>query len=238
MTIYETLPLVPTKNAAAIGSPFLQLFALTDPQDGPILDVEGRRRTLRATSNPSAIIFGTDLEGAPIRWEPWDLVSGGITTDFDGSIHGITLTVSNLGAIVSTLYDLNNRFRKHIVRLLLPHQEHLDKPNAAYVVKARVASAEVRYGTVVLSLSSHDFGSQAFPSRFITRECTWTYRDENCGFHGDPTNSLGACTNLLSACRRRGQWQIDNGEATSFLDATHPYRYGGYFALPAGGFRA
>lgn len=238
MTITIDTPIpdsfVPLKNLPVRPTPFLWLFSLTSPLDEPIVDLEGNARVLQATANPAPVEFGTDDVGDPVVWSPWDVSFGALQATSDGSVSGLQLAIANPGGLLSELARENDWFARHVVRMILVHQDLLNDPAASWVTALRVVNVPtVSSEALTLSLALHDFDGVTIPTFLFGRLCRWRYRGFGCDFTGDPGNvELGQCTKSLNACRLRGLWELNNG-----LPVRHPRVYGGQRALPAGPFR-
>lgn len=230
---------VPLKNLQVQPDPWIWLFSMTSPDDGPVLDLDGESRVLAATANPVPVQWGTDASGQPQAWQPWDVAFGELPQNTEGTIDGLQLGVSNVFGLIEEYADANDGFADHILRMILVHPEALDNPNAALTTKLRVNDiSSIDDNALVLNLSLHNFADTTVPTRLFSRQCRYRYRGPGCDFIGDPGNvELGQCVKTFAACQLRGEWEVANGLAATLEDALHPGRFGGQPALPAGPFR-
>jgi phage-related protein len=212
-------------------APYLWLFELTSPAGGPIIDVGGDQTVLRVTPNPEPIQF----DG--LTWAPYPVTFGNLSRDSSGRVSAINVAFSNAAPGVAKLMNLNDQFRDHRLRLILVHGDFLLSPSHKVVIKTTVTSIQSDWQASTLALSAYDQTSFHVPTQLIMDRCRWTYRGYGCDFVGDTDNlELGSCAKTLTACRLRGQWEIDNALATSFLDAEHPRRFGAFPGLLVGAY--
>lgn len=216
--------------------PYLWLFQITNPSGGPIKDVDGSDRVLRVTPNSAPVQFGSGA-GGPLTWDPYPIGFDELVRDDDGGVSAISLSVSMAAGMAMKVMRANDMFRRHIVTMHLVHSAFLDNPAMKATVVTTVTDVSANWIAATLTLGAFDVVGFSVPQSLATQRCRWTYRGFGCDFTGDPGNvELGACSKTLAACRRRGQWEIDNGLATSFADALHPRRFGGLPGLPSGSF--
>lgn len=227
------------KNDPAQATPYIWLLSITNDEDLPVVDLEGRERVLNLTSQRVAVPFGEEADGDPRIFYPWDFRVGGISSRSDGSIDSIGISFSNAYGYASRFADLNDDFRRHIVRLSYVNVADLADPSAAAQVKARVSRLAMRgFEAVTLQVGGHPLDDQSFPYEQILPGCRFRYRGARCGFtpDRDPENTLGPCAHTIGACIARGIWEVDNGLAASLVDADHPFRFGGFKGAPTGNF--
>lgn len=225
---------IPLKNLQSQPDPWIWLFSMTSPTDDAIIDLDGQPRVLGATANPVPLEWGTEADGSPRVWSPWDVAFGELPQNSEGSVDGLQLGVSNVLGLVGEYAATNDGFADHILRMILVHPAALANPAAALTTKMRVTDiSSIDENAVVLNLSLHVFQDVSIPDSLFSRQCRHRYRGEGCDFIGDPGNvELGQCVKTLAACKQRGAWELVNG-----LTVLHPLRFGGQAALPAGPFR-
>lgn len=212
-------------------APYLWLFELTSPTGGPIIDVGGAQTVLRVTPNPEPITF----DG--LTWEPFPVTFNNLSRDAQGRVSAIQVSFSNAAPGVAKLMNANDQFRDHRLKMILVHGDFLLSPSAKSVIKTTVTSVMSNWTAATLILSAYDQTGFTVPTALIMDRCRWTYRGFGCDFVGDPGNvELGSCAKTLTACRLRGQWEVDNALATTILDAQHPRRFGGFPGLLVGAY--
>ena len=219
------------KNLLLHPEPFLWLVEVRAKDDLPLAAPDGSDAILRITPNEHPIFFGVHpVSGAPLEWIPWKIEIGEMRQDSEGNVNSIQVSVSNvLGATMRLLRD-NDFLRDAVVYIHLVHIAFLDNPSAKWTVRTTVVDGSIDYMSASFDLSGFNFMNFDVPQRLVLRTCGHSYRDEDCGFIGDPNNTeLGDCNLTFEACELRGAWELANG-----LAVIHPNNYGGAWALPAG----
>ncbi len=219
------------KNLLLHPEPFLWLVEIRGPDDTPLVAPDGSDTILRITPNEEPIVFGVDPNtGIAHAWSPWKIRFGEILQDAEGNVNSIPVEVTNVLGVTMRLLRDNNFLRDAVVYLHLVHLAFLDNPSAKYTVRATVVDSSADYETATFNLSSFDFMNFDVPQRLVLRTCGHNYRDDDCGFVGDPGNAtLGDCDLTFEACELRG-----DEEASVGLPVIHPRNFGGAFALPIG----
>lgn len=170
---------------------------------------------------------GREYQSIPCSGEGYDLIG-------QGSIPNPTLTVSNVGKVISNfLYQIKNnsdyRLEGCEVKRRVTQKRFLDgQPDANAAIREFMPDiylleqvAEETFQAVKFRLSTpFDLEGMSLPSRMVLRSCGWLYRGEECGYLGpaydlqnnptlDPTKDV--CPKTLTGCEVR---QGKNGVLT------------------------
>lgn len=158
-------------------------------------------------------------------YESFPLRFGEIRSTSDGTLSGVTVSVSNvtkeLAADAESLKLLDS---KAWIRLV-----HRSSGAAADVLEfqMQVGQVALTLTEMELTLAHVDLMNKPFPlNSFSRNRCRWVYKSTNCGY----TLSLASCDLTLdgsNGCRVHGTDEVNNG-ATKL----HPQRFGGFPGIP------
>ena len=208
----EPLQLRKKKNLLTHPDPFIWLLQVKVP-------TTPEPTMLRLTPNLEEVEFGTKSNGQPVKWSPFPIAIGEITSDSEGGLPQMIVTVSSITREIMALLVEHRFLLEQPVELKLVHKLHLNQPKHQKRFKFEVLGANADEKIASFTLSARNLYKFTIPNRRIFRNnCGNNYRDRRCRFIGDAGNAvLGACRKTFDECLRRRQFQIDNG-----LEVIHP----------------
>jgi phage-related protein len=212
--------------------PYYWLVEIQDPNGGPVLDDGGKQVAMRITPNTLPVTFA----GQVYEQTPFNI--GALKRDSSGGVSTIPLVFANVAARLQKILQMNDHFRDHRVIMTLVHSTLLNSPSSKVVIHGTVTNTSATWQSVTLLMSAYDNLEFDVPQQLITTKCGWTYRGKGCDFTGDADGSaLGSCAKTLTACKMRGQWQVDNDPLIDNLtEADYPLFFGGFPGILVGSF--
>lgn len=207
------------KNRLANPTPYIWLIEVRVPSDPPTM--------LRITPNPQAVTCGSNAAGDPIVWAPFPVGMGTLEQDSEGGTAEFAITVGGATREIMALLLAYDLLVGAPVKLHLVHADLLDDPAQRVTVSFEIATVNGDEEAVTFGLSTENLYNWFMPADRIHRDfCGFTYKGIECGFFGDPSDTLGDCARVRSACVLRGDWEVANGYTRQ-----HPARFGGAPAL-------
>jgi len=194
--------------------------------------------------NHNGNVYGYDLNSAGNVTSDATLYTGlpsehgGVTTNIEGEIPSIEITVPNIDRSVESLIQNNNYLRGrdvHIMTFFAKHLPsgvtplHLGGTDADYrnhiKEKMYVDSVTTNENVVTFSCKpKFEIRNVTIPRRTFSRECYWAHEDRYLDTECDPGNTVDSvtyttCGGTLASCRER-------------LNAS---RFGGFPSVPSRG---
>lgn len=207
------------KNRLSHPTPYIWLIEVRVPSDPPTM--------IRITPNQREVAFGQTEAGEPIVYKPFPVEIGTLESDSEGGTPEFAITVGGVTREIMALLLAYDYLTDQPCRLMLVHSDHLDDANQRAEFLFEISNVSGDEQACTFTLSTDNLYAWMIPSERITRDfCGFTYKSIQCGFFGDPSNTLGACPRNYAGCSVRGEWEVANG-----YEQTHPGRFGGAPAL-------
>lgn len=222
------LPLEPITNLhrsqLESEAPWIWLYELETLDDPP--------KRFRLTNFTQSVEYGENAAGERLRYSPAPIVHGDVTTDTDGSLPTMTITVGHAGPMVASTVDDANGFVGQPVRIMLVSSFELENPDAAIIQEGEVVSASITSEGIAFKISAFNLFQLQFPPFiFARRRCRYIFGGPECGYNITASGAaFSTCPKTLDACEDRG-----DDEVARSLPRRHPSRFGGWPGIPRAG---
>lgn len=185
---------------------------------------------LRVCSHHESVTWPLSSPTAKV-WEPFNFAISPMTTNQEGDLPTVQLTVDNVGRnLMLPLHEGNGLEGNYCHVYLVPRSGlSVAYPNHEYrLFQFQVASASADDEVVTFKLERANFFTRQVPQdRFSARRCRWGFGGDECGYVQNAVATYTDCDKTLAKCIERGQDHAARG-----LPVLHPRRFGGFPGIP------
>lgn len=178
---------------------------------------------IRLTQEPGGLYYGTDSQGAGVRYHTFPFKHGGVKVSKEGSLPTLEISVSNVTNEFRSIIHRYRGFDGMPVTLRLLASNALTPAGGSIEWSGEVAGCAVEENGLAFSIASRSLVDRKTPSRRYTALRCRVHRfgDGDCQYPiDDPAASFSSCPRTMVACIRRGLDELLMGR-----EKKHPERF-------------
>jgi len=211
-------------NKTEIIAPFLWLLELEVPSS------PATRFRLVAPCTRQ-ITFGTDFEGIPVTYYPFDFEVGTVQRDAEGNSLNLTVRVSNITREIQSAIELYEGLVGQPARAMLVSSALLSTGIPLFSIEGDIITNSATAQDVEIEIGERSAYRDKFPALSVQPHfCSFPYGGNLCGYDTTRSGALLTCSKLLegeNGCREHG-----DDEVAASLERQHPARFGGFPGVP------